>query len=216
MLSDLVRAWTLGWTVSRETPPPVEEPLSLRIDVGHPRQAVRHVVLDPTEATVRKLTEAVTEPATWLKSAVAPDLIAPWLPDGWVEDAPGFLMAIDLRAEPVVLADGYAMTHEARGGVTRLQIRAADGSPAAHGQVAVPHEAAVAVVDRVETDPAHQRRGLGSVIMKTLAATALDAGATSAVLGATIEGRALYEALGWTVRAPLAGFIYQPATGTIS
>jgi hypothetical protein len=29
------------------------------------------------------------------------------------------------------------------------------------------------------------------------------------VLGASAEGRALYEALGWQVHAPLAGFVYR-------
>jgi hypothetical protein len=46
--------------------------------------------------------------------------------------------------------------------------------------------------------------------MRRLANIAVERGATTAVLGASVEGRALYEALGWRVRAPLAGFVYRP------
>ena len=43
--------------------------------------------------------------------------------------------------------------------------------------------------------------------MQALTAAALGEGAREAVLGATDDGRALYERLGWTVRATMAGFV---------
>jgi hypothetical protein len=45
--------------------------------------------------------------------------------------------------------------------------------------------------------------------MRDLANTGIERGATTGVLGASIEGRALYESLGWRVHAPLAGFVYR-------
>jgi predicted GNAT family acetyltransferase len=97
---------------------------------------------------------------------------------------------------------------ETQGGVTFLRVLADDGALAARGQIAVTGESAV--VDQVETEPAHRRRGLGSVVMRRLANIAVERGATTAVLGASVEGKALYESLGWRVRAPLAGFVYRP------
>jgi predicted GNAT family acetyltransferase len=71
----------------------------------------------------------------------------------------------------------------------------------------------VSVVDMVETGTAHQRRGLGSVGMRTLADLALDRGAVTGILGASDEGRALYESLGWKRHAPLTGGAYRPSEG---
>ena len=65
------------------------------------------------------------------------------------------------------------------------------------------------MVDQVSTEPAHQRRGLGTVVMRALANAALEAGSSTGILGATNQGRALYETLGWKVHAPLAGFVYR-------
>lgn len=95
----------------------------------------------------------------------------------------------------------------ARGGTTRVLVLTEDGAFAARGQIAVPGPGRPAVVDQVETSPAHRRRGLGSLVMRTLANAAVEVGASAAVLGATIEGRALYESLGWRTDGPLTGLI---------
>jgi GNAT superfamily N-acetyltransferase len=185
----------------------VEQAEGFRIDVGLPKQVARYVLLDADEAAVRKVGASVTVPNTWLKAFIAPKAVASWLPPGWTEGDPGFLMATDLRSSVTRAPDGYALTIGTEGGVTFVRVLAADGSLAAHGQIAVTGESAV--VDLVETDPAHQRRGLGSLVMRALANDAVAQGASTGVLGATTEGRALYEALGWRVHAPLAGFVYR-------
>lgn len=211
MVTRLARQWVLGWAVSRGTEPPVEQAEGFRIDVGLPHHVVRYVLLDAdepaVEAAVRKVAGSVTVPNTWLKAFVAPDLVASWLPAGWTSGPPTFLMATGLRPSEVRAPDGYALTTETTAGVTFVRVLASDGAVAARGQIAVTGESAV--VDQVETDPAHQRRGLGSLVMRTLANDAVAQGASTGVLGASAEGRALYEALGWKVHAPLAGFVYR-------
>ncbi|MFD6139392.1 GNAT family N-acetyltransferase [Promicromonospora sp. NPDC060271] len=216
MVTRLARQWVLGWAVSRGTEPPVEQAEGLRIDVGLPHHVARYVLLDAdeaaVEAAVRKIAGSVTVPNTWLKAFVAPELVASWLPPGWTSGPPTFLMAtglpaMELRPSQVRAPDGYALTTETTAGVTFVRVLAADGAVAARGQIAVTGESAV--VDQVETDPAHQRRGLGSLVMRTLANDAVARGASTGVLGASAEGRALYEALGWQVHAPLAGFVYR-------
>ena len=57
------------------------------------------------------------------------------------------------------------------------------------------------------------RSGLGWVVMRILANEAIEAGSSTGILGATVEGRALYENLGWKVHAPLASFIFRAGQG---
>ncbi|WP_225881891.1 GNAT family N-acetyltransferase [Streptomyces aureocirculatus] len=66
------------------------------------------------------------------------------------------------------------------------------------------------VVDRVVTHEPHRRRGLGGFVMGALTDEALNRGATLGVLGATEDGRALYETLGWRRHVALAACIYRP------
>jgi hypothetical protein len=51
------------------------------------------------------------------------------------------------------------------------------------------------------------------VVLRTLANVSLDAGAQTGILGATTQGRALYETLGWKSHAPLSGFIHRDPEG---
>ncbi|WP_093799080.1 GNAT family N-acetyltransferase [Streptomyces sp. Wb2n-11] len=95
--------------------------------------------------------------------------------------------------------------------MTRLFVAAPDGGFAARGQVAPTGR--TAVVDQVETAPAHRRKGLGALVMRTLQDTAREQGATAGILGATTDGRGLYESLGWQACAPLTGVTY--AAGTV-
>ncbi|MFE1772032.1 GNAT family N-acetyltransferase [Streptomyces sp. NPDC059008] len=210
MIPELVRTWAAGWAVSRATPPPSERPWGCCLDVGRPDQVARHVLPEAHEAAVRAAAASVTVPHTWLKVPMDPDGIGPWLPAGWVVDKgeAGHLMAADLTATDPVAPAGYTVSLETRAGVTYVQVHSADGELAAQGQQAVLGRAAV--VDRVVTQEAHRRRGLGGLVMCTLADHAAAEGATLGVLGATDEGRALYETLGWKTHAPLAACIYRP------
>ncbi|MFF4014319.1 GNAT family N-acetyltransferase [Streptomyces sp. NPDC001843] len=202
--TDTVRAWVDGWAVSRGTAEPAPRPWGFTIDVGLPHEVARHVLPAADEATVRKIAENTTAPGIWLKTFVAPQSLEAWLPSGWaLAGGRCFLMAASLHTGGTAgdVPDGYRLSSWSRAGVTRVLVRAPDGAFAARGQVAVTGD--TAVVDQVETDPSHQRRGLGRLVMRTLARTAAQTGATAAVLGATVEGRALYETVGWRVVAPL-------------
>ncbi|MFE6847325.1 GNAT family N-acetyltransferase [Streptomyces sp. NPDC057686] len=185
------------------------------IDVGLPGHVVRHVLHSADEATVHKVTEHATAPGIWLKAFVPPETLEPWLAPGWhLAGGTGYLMSASLptghtRAQTET-PDGYRLSTWTRAGVTRALVRTADGAFAARGQIAV--TGLGAVVDQVETDPAHQRRGLGRLVMRRLTAAAAGQGATAGVLGATPEGRALYEAMGWRALAPLTGAMRGPGS----
>lgn len=210
------RAWVAGWVVLHGSPRTVPEPWGLRIEVGAPGHAVRHVLLDADDAAIRALAASVTVPTTSIKGfAESADLARLLTPD-WTPDRPHFLMASTLPSAGMRIARDYTITVEHARGVTYARVLAGDGSVAARGQVAATGE--TCVFAEIATEPEHQRRGLGSAVMTALTSAAMDLGATSEILGATVPGRALYEALGWQVAGPLSGFVYKrasPATGRI-
>ncbi|MEV8454876.1 GNAT family N-acetyltransferase [Streptomyces sp. NPDC052095] len=211
MLEETFRTWAAGWAVSRRTPPPVRHPWGYYIEVAdNPAEVGRHLLPVAEESLVRSAAASVTVPRTWLKTPAEPDEIESWLTPGWVVawEETGHLMAIDLMATTPRAPEGYAVAVEYVDGVVHAYVRDAEGRPAAQGQAAILGEAAV--VDRVVTDEAHRRRGLGSLVMRTLADQAVARGAQVGVLGATDPGRALYETLGWKKHSTIAECIYRP------
>ncbi|NBE96799.1 GNAT family N-acetyltransferase, partial [Nonomuraea sp. K271] len=100
---------------------------------------------------------------------------------------------------------GYTPAVTTRAGVTVARVLTNAGEVAARGQFAP--TGGTAVVDQVETAARHRRRGLGTVIMRTLASAAASAGARQGILVATAQGRALYETLGWTVHTPMTAAV---------
>ncbi|MFD4240912.1 GNAT family N-acetyltransferase [Streptomyces sp. NPDC058525] len=205
---DLARSWVEGWTVSRRAPKPVDVPWGLSIQVGLPSETVRHVLLDADAETARELVGSITEPATCIKGFLEPDVMQPWFSPEWEPTDPGFLMAVDLRPAVVRAPDGYTSTAETSDGVVSVRILAADGALAARGQVGL--TGAACVFDQIITEEAHQRLGLGTVVMGALTNAAIENGVATGILAATVQGRALYETLDWKVLAPLTGFIYRP------
>ncbi|MFD8891501.1 GNAT family N-acetyltransferase [Streptomyces sp. NPDC059558] len=211
--AEAARAWVHGWTLSRGAAEPVPRAWGFTIDVGLAGHVMRHVLHSADEVTVRRVTGHASAPGVWLKALVPPETLEAWLAPGWhLAGGAGYLMSASLPVAPTRARpgapDGYRLDTWTRAGVTRALVRTADGAFAARGQVAV--TGLGAVVDQVETDPAHQRRGLGRLVMARLTAAAAEQGATAGVLGATPDGRALYETMGWRTLAPLTGAVRGP------
>ncbi|MFG1682457.1 GNAT family N-acetyltransferase [Nonomuraea sp. NPDC049269] len=193
--------WTKGWAISRGAGKPVAEPWGWRIEV---EGIGRYVVTDLQ--WLEKLLPTVTEQGAWLKLFVSPEEAAPYLTQGWERTDPGFMMTVDLdRSEPRCPA-GYEIEVATSGAATFVRILTAGGEQAARGQMGCTGE--TVVVDKVLTEEPHQRRGLGTVVMRTLQNLAIDQGVSVGVLGGTSQGRALYERLGWRVASPLTSFQY--------
>jgi GNAT superfamily N-acetyltransferase len=211
-VTPVVADWVSGWVVSRGASEPVARPWGWTIDVGQPTHVARHVVADADEARVREAAGRAQADGWWLKVFLPEpcdgpeELVGEWLGAGWAFDSAAFLMSVALGPEePARLGappEGYELRTWTRGGVVRVLVAAPDGSLAARGQAGLAGD--VAVPDQILTAPAHQRRGLGSVVMRTLHQQAREAGATRAVLGATAQGRALYESLGWRTHTAFA------------
>jgi GNAT superfamily N-acetyltransferase len=109
------------------------------------------------------------------------------------------MMIVDMEtqdAEDPWLSDDD-LTHSTweQDGVHYAEVRSGDAL-AASGRVFVVGE--TAVFDKIITEPAFQRRGLGSFIMRALAAQAFEHDVQEGLLLASADGRKLYSHLGWT------------------
>jgi len=203
---DIFAAWSRGWAITREVPPPVPYADGLRIEVGLPRQARRYVFPHASQA-LHELGETVAQPWVFLKACATSDELRALLPARWEMQDEHYLMTCgdDDFAGGGAVAPGYALHVEDGAALTRrahVEVLAEDGSLAASGHVALDER--FAIYDRIVTDPAHQRRGLGRAVMHALQALARAHGRHANVLVATTEGRALYESLGWRLHAPWA------------
>lgn len=189
-------AWVHGWAISRSTAAPVKIPSGYRIDVGLPGHKVRYVLPTYDVGLVSRL----GEPDTWLKICGQVSL-SPL----WQVQPLEYLMTRPLTSTAPNVAASYELKSVRRGSLVDVVVNAADGSVAASGKAALTGEAAV--FDQIETSPQHQRRGLGRSVMAALSAAAQYAGASTGVLVATEDGRALYSALGWTLESPMTAAV---------
>jgi GNAT superfamily N-acetyltransferase len=201
-LPDLLEAWTLGWTRTRGTSPPVARDGGQYVEVGLPEHRARYVFAAASE-DFRRVARDIAEPWIMLKVG-APDAEAvDGLPSRWALQAPGFLMdmpiATSLSPSP---PEGYRLAILREGLMTVARIISASGETAASGRAALADQ--VVVFDQIVTHEDHRRRGLGRVVMGALQDACRRDGGARGVLVATPDGRALYESLGWTTRAPIA------------
>ncbi|MEU8157151.1 GNAT family N-acetyltransferase [Micromonospora sp. NPDC048986] len=118
-------------------------------------------------------------------------------------------MTTTYRADSVTTPPSpYTARLQTSGNVTAIVLDL-EGQVAASGRLTTAD--AFGIVDQVETAPAHRSRGLGNVVMRSLAPHALRHGADTGVLVATDDSHRPYRALGWTVRTPVAAaYIPEP------
>ncbi|MDV9173429.1 GNAT family N-acetyltransferase [Streptomyces sp. W16] len=208
--SGLIRRWLDGWTVARSLPEaePVEPAGDgLRSKCDQPGREVEVVALraDEDPESLARLAAAVAaeRQTTWLT--------VPTLRPGTAEAivrAAGlellhrseWFMTTDLTEHPQhAPAAPYECQLRTEGPVTVVSLHAPSGEVAARGSIAVVGGDAIA--DRIETDAAHRRRGLGRAMMSALAEAAVSRGARTGLLIASEDGQHLYSALGWRHKA---------------
>lgn len=190
--------WLKGWTLSRGLAAPVRVAGGFRVVDVRPDRKARYV-LPRLDSEV--LARIPAEPATWLTVFAETSAVMPLLSAAWTAMDECHLMATQLGRERPEPPTGYAIDLSTTGAVTRVRVLDRNGDEAAHGQYA--RTGRYAIVDKVETDPAHQRRGLGSTVMRVLSAHATGSGQTTGLLAATDQGRALYTRIGWRRLAPM-------------
>lgn len=201
-LPALLQAWAQGWSANRQVAAPAAHADGWRIDVRLPQHLQRYLFpgLSPALAA---LGLSIQTPWVFLKACASAEALRALLPPHWQLQADGFLMTCgDAPFPGRAIPAGYtlAVTDDHR--IVSVQVRAPDGSPAAAGFAALGQ--GWVTYDRIVTEPAHQRRGLGAAVMAALQARAHAHGCHAGVLVATPEGRRLYESLGWRLRSPWA------------
>ena len=199
-LDGLVCAWLSGRSVARGLPQPVADRGGYRVDTGGVTEIKRWVFSAVGDGLVAVGRE-IYAPGYVLKACVTGDELRVMLPDRWQLQASSHLMIATGWPEMPPLASGYTVETVRNGAVVEVGIAAADGDVAARGYGGETKNAFV--YDRIETTPAHRRRGLGRSLMVALHDARLDP-TTAELLVATDDGRALYETLGWRTICPYA------------
>ncbi|MEU5976710.1 GNAT family N-acetyltransferase [Streptomyces sp. NPDC047315] len=204
--SALIRRWLTGWTVARSLPE--AQPIGpagdgLRSDCDQPGRAVEVFALradEEPESLVRLAADvAAARRTTWLTvPTLVPRTVEAAVGAAGLEvlHASEWFMTTELTEHPRhAPAAPYERQVRTEGAVTVVTLRDPSGAVAASGTVAVVGTDAIA--DRIETDAAHRRRGLGRAVMSALAEAAVDRGARTGLLIASEEGQHLYSSLGW-------------------
>src|SRR4051812_41615057 len=178
-MRDLIVRWQRGWSVARGLPEAEDVGGGLRVRCLQPGRDVEYVAYDDTE--LDKLAQRVRaeHELTWLTvPTTGPGAAAATLERNGMElvRRAGQAMTIAPRDHPESrLAGPYGLEVAVDRDVVTATVRHESGEPAAKGTMGLAGRDAVA--DRIETFPAHRRRGLATVVMGALTRTAVRAGA---------------------------------------
>jgi GNAT superfamily N-acetyltransferase len=208
---ELLWRWVAARSMARGQPAPVPDHGGMRVDTGSPEEVRRHVFAGPGPG-LQALLETVRTPLVYLKVCAAAGDLQAILPPRWQLQPAGYFMTQDEppAAMPAPVP-GYRIDLVQVGAVIAARMLAADGAIAASGY-AVEHDG-VFILDRILTDPAHRRRGLGRALVAALVSMQRDSQARR-VLVATDAGCALYMTLGWRVLSPYTTIVLPAEAGT--
>lgn len=200
----LVLAWQAAHSIARGSPAPVHDRGGFRVDTHSEKETKRWVFPQLCDG-LRVVADEIVAPRHYLKLCGSDEELRSALPARWeIQPTNYFMLAAAAGPDAKPLPDGYAMQVDRTGAVVRASVVGPDGDLAASGCAAETDE--VFIYDRIETVPAHRRKGLGVAVMIALGAAKRSA-ATPQLLVATDEGRSLYATLGWSVLAPLAAAV---------
>lgn len=199
----IIDAWVRGWASSREAPPPIPIPGGLRVDVGQPQQRVRYVFPRLDALALQAVIERESEPGAFIKICATAASVKPLLPDHWTLQEPCYVMTVSLETGSQDarsrVPSSYVISIRRRAAVAFVEILTKDGNLAAKGQMAF--NGRYGIADQIVTAPEHRRRGLATVVMRTLEREAASTGVTTGILVATQDGFGLYSALGWNLHS---------------
>lgn len=194
--SVIIESWLKGWSLSREVPLPVEFKSGFKVDVGDEKQKIRYVFPKLNDDFI-ELSDSIDEPWVFLKVCASVDEINRNIPEKWTIEPQGFLMTCFRSMDflDVSLHRDYHLEFEHYHSTFVVKIVTQSGELASTGRVALIDD--FAVYDRIVTESHHQRKGLGTFLMKELEKISLSKGISKKVLVATEEGKLLYQSLGW-------------------
>jgi GNAT superfamily N-acetyltransferase len=198
----LLEVWVAGWAGCRgyETRKEGRFPAALRADTTHEWEFFAH---DPSDSEFAELAAKTAEvPArilTILTNDVARYAFLAQTLGLNVTSASQTMMILDMETQdaedPWLSDESLSLVTSKTNGVHHAVVQAGD-ELAASGQLFVVDH--TAIFDKIVTEPNYQRRGLGSFIMKALAAQAFEHDVEAGLLLASLDGQKLYSHLGWS------------------
>lgn len=204
LTEELVRTWVRGWARSHGYDVHREGNIhaALRSDTTGDWE---YILLSPDQEQLSSVAATVAENPSRTVMVISPsgqELDGFSLPEPLRIQASGEkLMVTDMAQHDVenpLVPEGFEVDtkvmEEQQAIVTVTD--AETGELAARGRVVI--EDGVAVFDRIFTSDNYRRKGLGSFVMRSLAATALNYDTDTGLLISTPEGLLLYHYLGWT------------------
>ncbi|GAB2677880.1 GNAT family N-acetyltransferase [Kribbella swartbergensis] len=202
-MDGLLRRWIEGWRLCRGLDPVIEYDDALAVVLGLPGRDRELFALTDEPAVVARLAARTTGDVWLTVTTQDGDGVARRLAEAGLEPfaEQKMLMTIALHDHPRPATTSYELEISSEGPLEYVRILAADGSVAARGMAAI--VGTDAVMHDIQTDPAHRRRGLGSVVMGALARRAAERGAETGLLMASAEGVHLYRTLGWLSEATM-------------
>lgn len=198
----MMRRWLEGWRLCRGLEPVIEYDDAYAAVLRLPGRERELFTRTDDAAAVGRLAEHLTA-ETWLTvTTQSGDGVAARLRSAGVQpfEEHKTLMSVELRHHPQP-TNGYRLESTTDGSLEYVRLLAPDGTVTAHGMAAI--VGPDAVLHDIQTDPAHRRRGLGSVVMGALARRAIECGSRTGLLMATTEGFQLYRKLGWSSEATM-------------
>lgn len=200
-ITHLLEVWVAGWAGCRGYQTSVEGrfPAALRADTTGEWEYFAH---DPSDDEFAALAAKTAEAPARILTVLTNDM-ARFMPLAEkhglnVTSASQAMMIADMESQdvedPWLPDDDLKLFTSEEDGIHHAVVRAGD-TVAASGRVFVVD--GTAVFDKIVTEPAFQRRGLGSLIMKALAAQAIGPGVENGLLLASLDGQKLYSHLGW-------------------
>ncbi|MBT2247902.1 GNAT family N-acetyltransferase [Arthrobacter sp. BHU FT2] len=201
-ITGLLEVWVAGWAGCRgyQTATEGRFPAALRADTSGEWE---YFAADPTDqefaALAAKTAEADPRVLTILTNDV-PRYTALAARHGLnVTSDSQTMMIVDMETQdaedPWLSDDDLSLSTSTHHGVHYAEVRSGEAL-AASGRVYVVGD--TAVFDKIITEPAFQRRGLGSFIMRALAAQAFEHDVQNGLLLASLDGQKLYSHLGWS------------------
>ncbi|WP_347108362.1 GNAT family N-acetyltransferase [Paenarthrobacter sp. S56] len=202
-IAHLLEVWVAGWTGCRgyETRQEGRFPAALRADKTGDWEYFAH---DPSDEEFAALAAKTAEANTRILTILTNDVQRyKYLAEKHglnVNSASQTMMIVDMETQdaedPWLPDDDLELAVSEANGVHYAVVRSGE-RVAASGRVFVID--GTAVFDKIVTEPDFQRRGLGTFIMKALAAQAFAHDVENGLLLASLDGQKLYSHLGWDV-----------------
>jgi GNAT superfamily N-acetyltransferase len=201
-ITGLLEVWVAGWAGCRgyQTATEGRFPAALRTDTSGEWE---YFAADPTDQEFAALAAKTAEAGPRVLTILTNDVpryteLAARHGLNVTSDAQT-MMIVDMETQdaedPWLSDDDLSLSTSTHHGVHYAEVRSGE-SLAASGRVFVVGD--TAIFDKIITEPAFQRRGLGSFIMRALAAQAFEHDVQNGLLLASLDGQKLYSHLGWS------------------